>query len=151
MNLETVEQRCVAYLRDVQKPFVMISQLLDVLHEDEDLRELDKAQLLDFLRNHELFTVFDPISLPENPEELEELRQAGMMTEPGVMLTSRIPSKEELFTAMEQQMGTMLNALESALSQARDNDPSLAMRVQSILKRARDIQHQLEHPDLGKS
>lgn len=151
MNLETVEQRCVAYLRDVQKPFVMISQLLDVVHEDEDLRELDKAQLLDFLRNHELFTVLDPISLPEDPEELEELRRAGMMTEPGVMLTSRVPSKEELFTAMEQQMGTMLNALESALSQARDNDPSLAMRVQSILKRARDIQHQLEDPDLGKS
>lgn len=150
MNLEAIEQRCIAYLRDAQKPFTPIAALLAVVHEDEDTAGVTEAELLAFLRKHELFTVVDPRGQDESDTgEQAQLAAAGMITTPVVMLTARIPTKAELAGAMQQNMGTMLNALEAAMNQARvDNKPQLAMEVQTVLKRARELQQKMNDAGL---
>jgi hypothetical protein len=148
MNLEAIEQRCLVYLQDVRKPLVPIARLLDVLREDEDCADVSEAELLAFLRKHELFTVIEPYGMAEDGNS-EELESAGIMTTPNVMLATRVPSKTELTSALHEQMGTMLNALETALNQARNgNNPKLAMQVQAVLKRARELQQKLDDSGL---
>ncbi|NUM56050.1 MAG: hypothetical protein HUU46_20615 [Candidatus Hydrogenedentes bacterium] len=151
MNLEAIEQRCLAYLRDAPKPLAPIAHLLNVVREDEECGGITESELLGFLRKHELFTVIDPHgSGALGEDELEELAAAGLMTGPVVMLTARIPSKAEVVQAMQQNMGTMLNALEAAMNQARgENNPKLAMEVQAILKRARDLQQKMDDAGLA--
>ena len=150
MNLESIEQRCLAYLQEVQKPMVPIAQLLRFVHEDEDSADVTESELLGFLRKHELFTVIEPQGLTESAGKMKELEAAGFMTTPSVILTTRLPSKNELAEAMQLQMGTMLNALEAAMNQARgENNPRLAMEVQAILKRARDLQQKIDDAGLA--
>lgn len=150
MNLESIEQRCLAYLQEAQKPMVPIAQLLRVVHEDEDSVGVTENELLAFLREHELFTVIEPQGLTESGGDVKELEAAGFMTTPSVILTTRLPSKNELAEAMQQQMGTMLNALEAAMNQARgENNPRLAMEVQAILKRARELQQKMDDAGLA--
>ena len=150
MNLESIEQRCLAYLQEMQKPMVPIAQLLRVVHEDEDSADVTEHELLGFLRKHELFTVIEPQGLAEFGGDTHDLEAAGIMTSPRVILTTRLPSKGELAEAMQQQMGTMLNALEAAMNQARGgNNPRLAMEVQAILKRARELQQKMDDAGLA--
>ena len=149
MNLELIEQRCLAHLKEVRRALVPYSKLVAHIREDEDCGDVDERDLLDFLRNHELFTVVEPLAATGNPESRREAEEAGMMTEPGVILTTRLPSQAELSASLEQQMGTMLNALEAAMNQARNEDnPKLAMQVQGMLKRARELQQKLEDEGL---
>lgn len=144
MNLESVEQRCLAFLGETPNPLVPVARLLDELRQDEDCAGVTEAELLGFLRKHELFTVVDPLSLPSDPAELAELEAAGMMTKPRVMLTSRTPTKAELIEALQRNMGTMMNALDAAMNQARgERNPEMAMGVQAVLKRARDMQKKM--------
>ncbi len=150
MNLESIEQRCLAYLQEVSKPMVPIAQLLRVVHEDEDSAHVTENDLLAFLRKHELFTVIEPQGLAESGGNANELEAAGILTSPSVILATRLPSKNEMVEAMQQQMGTMLNALEAAVSQARgENNPRLAMEVQAILKRARELQQKMDEAGLA--
>ena len=145
MNLETIEQRCLSYLMDVRKPLAPIAQVLDVLREDEDCAGVSEAELVGFLRKHELFTVIDPPELTADEDgDLPNLETAHTMTGPSVILTTRLPSKAELTNAVQQQMGTMLNALEAAMGRARgENNPKLALEVQAVLKRARELQQKI--------
>jgi hypothetical protein len=145
MNLETIEQRCLVYLSEVKRPLTPIAQLLNVLREDEDCADVSEAELLGFLRKHELFTVVEPQGLAADGE----LADAGLMSTPSVILTTRLPSKTELANALQQHMGTMLNALEAAVDQARnENNPKLAMEAKAVLKRARELQEKMDDAGL---
>ena len=149
MNLEAIEQRCLAYLKDVQRPLVPVSKLLAHIQEDEECGLVDERELLGFLRLHELFTVVDPLGLAGDAKSARDAEEAGMMTEPAVILSTRLPSQAELAASLEQQMGTMMNALEATMQQARTEDnPKLAMQVQGMLKRARDLQQRLSDEGL---
>jgi len=149
MNLEAIEQRCLAFLGDLPNPLARIERVVEELRRYDDCADITEAELLAFLRKDPLFTVVDPLTLPSDPAELAELEEAGMMTGPRVMLTSRTPSKAELIGALQRNMGTMMNALEAAMEQARGGgDPDRAMDVQAVLKRARDLRRKFDDSGL---
>ena len=55
MNLEAIEQRVLRFLKQAKNPLVPFDQLLEYLQREEDLGAFTESELLDFLRDHELF------------------------------------------------------------------------------------------------
>lgn len=149
MNLEAIEQRCVAYLKETPHAVVPVPALMEHLRQDEDCADVNEVELLGFLRRHELFTVIEPMTFGEDLVDPVEIETARLMNAPKVILKTRLPSKTELSDALHEQMGTMMNALEAAMNQARGkNNPKRAMEVQAILKRARDLQQKMDDAGL---
>jgi len=150
MNLETIEQRTLAYLRDSPRLIVPISEVLKMLDEDEDCQGMDQVRLLQFLREHELFVIVDPNDA-DKPHGAAMQSELGLLTEPGVSLTERIPSNDQVLASMADALDSMMKALETGTSQARsDSDPQRALRVQNILKRARELHEKMRITGLSK-
>ncbi|MDZ4861699.1 MAG: hypothetical protein SGI88_22220 [Candidatus Hydrogenedentes bacterium] len=148
MNLEAIEQRCLAYLGDTPRVITPISELLRMLDQDEDCQGMDEARLARFLREHELFSVIDPATIERDSESAIQ-SELDVMTETGVLLTGRIPSNDQVLASMAHSLDTMMKALESGTEKARnDSDPKRALRVQNILKRARELHQKMNETGL---
>ncbi len=120
MNLEAIEQKCLAYLMQVSRPVIPVSQLLRYLHRDAEFVEVSERELVDFLRKHELFTVLDPIGLASDPYGAKALEEAGISMGTSVMLETRVPTKRQLAEMMNEQLDTILSSLETAATEAQE-------------------------------
>ena len=118
MNLEAVEQKCLAYLMQVSRPIVSVEQLLRYLHRDAEFADVSERELLAFLRNHELFTVLEPTGLAADPEGAKALADAGVTVGSSVILETRVPTKRQLAEQMNEQLDTLLASLETAAEEA---------------------------------
>ena len=144
MNLEAVEQRCLSYLMNTNKLMTPVSELLQMLDQDDECQGMDVDKLLRFLGEHELFSVFEPIGLQFGLSR-EELGKYGLVSEPSVILTTRMPTQVQMVASMASALGTMMNAMEAALRQAEeDNDQKRVRNTQAILGRARALQEKLQ-------
>ena len=124
MILEAVEQRCLNYLKQVKNPLAPMHAVLHYVREHADCAEVTEQELIGFLSKHELFHVI----APEPPEEVR------------VILVTRIPSKAEIRTAMNDQCSNMIDALEKALREAEAcGDEATQARVAEMLERARTL------------
>ncbi len=143
MNLEAVEQKCLAYLMQVSRPVVSLDRLLRHLHRDTETADVSERDLLDFLRNHELFTVLDPIGLAADPAGAKTMEEAGVSVGPSVILETRVPTKRQLAEQMNEQLDLLVASLETATEEAQQMGDEarceqlalLRARINSLKKR----------------
>lgn len=145
VNLEEIEQRCLKYLMESGNPFVPVDTLLRFLQRRDEFPGLDEAELIRFLRHHELFHVVDPLPLTDDPGAVRELEQAGFLPRPRVVLVTRIPSARDVKTGMLEELGRMLEALSAALDEARlQRDRDKARTLRTLIRRAEVLAERIE-------
>ena len=132
MELEAVEQKTLSYLKQVQNPLVPVSRLLRHLHQDEAFASVTERELLEFLRDHELFTVIETAGIGLDLVAADDLAEAGVSMEPRVILCTRVPTREQLGEQIGAEFDTMVQALNAALTEARDEGH--AERVPAIMR-----------------
>lgn len=145
MNLEEIEQRCLKYLMEVSTPFVPVETLLRFLQRKGEFPDVTEAQLVEFLRKHELFRVIEPLPPTEDPEATRELAEAGFIPRPRVVLVTRMPTARDLKAGMQEELGRMMEALAAALEEARlKRDRGKAKNLRALLRRAGELQERIE-------
>ena len=144
MDLEAVEQACLSYLKQVSNPLVPISRLMRHLSENEQTGAVPEAQLIEFLRDHELFEVFDPLGVTGGANRAAALTGAGFDLEARVVLTTRVPSAGELAEQLKGQIDLLMQALTAAAAEAqKSGDPDRSRQVIRLLDRAKEIRERL--------
>lgn len=142
MNLEDVEQKTLAYLKQVSNPLVRIDVLFDHLKRELDLGSFSKEDLTDFLEEHDLFRVLDPVVADDEAGRL--MGEAGFLTEPSVILDTRMPARTELAATMLDQLDRLGEALIRALQEAREQENAEAeTQVKMALERAARLRQQV--------
>ena len=76
--------------------------LLEYLQREEDLGAFTESELLDFLRDHELFEVVDPIQFDARDLQEADLNGAGLRLVPHVILTTRVPTERQMAEQMSR-------------------------------------------------
>jgi hypothetical protein len=143
MNLETVEEKCLAYLRQAPNPLVPVDMLLEFCRRDPECGKLERQELLDFLRPHEL------VKVVEGPEEGEEIGQdtfgeAGINMGPRVILNSRVPTKEQMADMIAAQMRNMTEMLVEALDLARKaKDEAHIQELETALQKSEALRQKM--------
>ena len=107
MNLEAIEQRTLSLLKQAMNPLVPFDTLVEHLRREEELGEFSNAELLDFLRHHELFEVVEPLKLAAQGIPEAVFADAGLRLSPHVILNTRVPTERQ----MADQMGRQLRSL----------------------------------------
>jgi hypothetical protein len=145
MDLEAVERKCLAYLKQVQNPLVPISQLFRHLTLDESLVLPSEAQFIAFLREHELFKVIDPVGLAADSAGAKSMQEAGLNAEPFVVLCTRVPTENDLADMLRDQMRQIVSALFVATRQAQESgNEEYYARAKELLQRASTLEGQLD-------
>ncbi len=146
MNLEQIEQDTLAYLSQSSNPLVRISTVHQHVTSKSDTISISLEEYSDFLESHDLMKVTDPFALAEDDETFRALGEAGLPTNPCVILESRVPSMHDLGTTIVEQLVSMTDALAKALKEARGTGDSVRgheiyetlERVESLKKRVID-------------
>ena len=145
MNLEVVEQKCLNYLKQASNPLVDVDVLYRHVSQDGSAGALSRADLVDFLRHHELFKVMEPVGMAVDPETERLLGEAGLPAAPQAILCTRIPTQAELAEAIRQQLERMGSALVSALREAREHDDEArAANIETALQRMQHLEQKLK-------
>lgn len=148
MNLEALEQKCLAYLMQVSRPVVPVEQLLRYLQRDEAFASVTQWELVDFLRKHELFTLLDPIGLAADREGMKRMAEAGIPVGPSVILETRIPTKAQMAEQLAFQLETLIKSLQTAAVEAREQDDGKRLTlVEQMLHRAEVLRERLKKLD----
>ncbi len=142
MNLEKIERRCLELLKKSQRALIPFSTVLDYVRKDKDAATIKPEELLTFLRHHELFRVFDPVSGLSglNPSD----KGSAFLKEPSVALCTRLPSTHEIQTLMREQLDDLIKALEGALEEGTIEDPIKEEQLSFLLERAYSLRKKLE-------
>lgn len=134
-NLERIEQRTLAHLRQSINPVVPVDALLAHLHDDDLLTDVSLPELLSFLRHHDLFRVF----------EIPRLVDGEVATGPAVVLESRIPTQREMLAHLFGELEKMEGALLEAVRQARaDADLDKLRALNGLLDRLSEIRERIK-------
>lgn len=141
MSLETIEQKCLNYLKQVTNPLVDVQVLHRHVTQDVEGGGLSYADLLDFLRHHELFKVMEPIGMAVDSDTEQLLGEAGLPATPQVILCTRIPTQGELAQAIRDQLDQMKSALVSAMREASERGDDAR---QDAVRRALEKMQMLE-------
>ena len=146
MNLEIIEQRCLAYLKQVSNPLVPFESIVRHLRSAAACPPFEEAELLAFLRKHELFRVIDPPQEHDAPEIGAGLDAMGVFTGPQVILDTRVPTVGEAGDLIDQSLACMSEALDRAMDVARETDDKEAQdRVLDVMARARKLKEMVHH------
>ncbi len=136
MSLEHVEEYCVKFLEQTESPIVPVVTLLRYLQQQVEFNQLTERDLVDFLRDHELFTLLE---LGDEEQDAER-EAAGIPTGPRVILKTRIPTKAEFGVLIDKQLEKMADALEKALDAAEDEGrEDAAVKLRETLDRAEKL------------
>lgn len=144
MNLEAIEQECLAYLMQVSNPLAPLENLVRHLRSREQCAEFTEAQLLQFLRQHELFKVIEPAPADQDPDVARQLAELGVPTGPRVVLVTRIPTSAQIAGMLQEQLEVMTNALAKAMAEAKEKgDTNTEDRVLDALARAEKLKKKI--------
>lgn len=144
MNLETVEQRCLGYLKQVSAVAVPVERLLRHVRHDEACRDIEQRELVSFLSRHELFRVVNPLADTLGAEAAAQLNAMGIPTGARVMLSTRTPTTADLAGMMREQIVVLKESLNAAIVEAREEeDPERARELIAVASRADDIDRKL--------
>lgn len=144
MSLEEIEQKTLQYLKQVSNPLVRIEVLLDHLREDGALRDLDESRLIEFLDDHELFRIIEPLAPLGDVLQTEALSDADFANDRCVILDTRVPSQDHLLAMMTEQVSKMVDSLKAAFEEAKSSgDVGRMQTLQEILQRSSELQKKL--------
>jgi len=138
VNLEAVETECVRYLRQVANPIVPLHTLLRHLWQEDQFEAVTEPDLLGFLREHELFYVYECTA--DEPDQYKRLEEAGILTGPRVILKDRMPTQTQMTLMMQAELDSMTTALNNALETAEQaGNAEASKRIREILARAEKL------------
>lgn len=144
MNLEDIEQKTLHFLKQVSNPLVRLDVLLDHLRENSTLPDLDETRLIEFLADHELFRIIEPLAQLGDSQQTEALSKTGFASDRCVILDSRVPSQDHLLAMMTDQVGRMIDSLKAAFEEAKSaGDVGRMQTLQEILGRSSELQKKL--------
>jgi hypothetical protein len=151
MNLELVEQLCFLILTESENPLVPIDVLLAHLREEPACEAITNQELLQFLRDHTMFKVVEPLAIPATAAMADQFTEAGVSTTPRVILASRVPTPPALLAQMYEELTVLANALNSALADSeRRGAPKEVEQAQSLLLRVEAFREKLRQADEGR-
>lgn len=143
MNLELVEQRCLKYLEQTASPLAPLRTLLAHLWKDEQLADVSEQDLLSFLRKHEQVHVIEADESTD-PEQAEAMAEAGFSQGPYIILRTRVPTKSEMASLIQDQLEKMTAALEGALNEAiNSGDAENQRKVEELLEKSQEFREKL--------
>lgn len=144
-NLEDIEQTTLSYLKQVSNPLVTLEQLTRHLQQRIEDLDVSEAELIEFLDDHELFTVFRPMGMAAESDGAQLLSDAGVKAEVCVMLETRVPTQTQLAEMFAGQFGRMREALQAAQQEAaQQNDEVRAQKVRTLLARLDSLEQRLK-------
>jgi len=150
MNLEAIEQHVLSYLGQTSNPLVRVDVVYAHLRDSGLADGLDLARLKSFLSRHELVRIMEAPLLPHGAT-----RGGGATdTEDAyAILTSRVPSPEQISTMMLDQLVALEEALLSARAQALElGDPARTGPIEMALRRAAALREKLTaRPDANNN
>ncbi|PCJ65056.1 MAG: hypothetical protein COA73_03250 [Candidatus Hydrogenedentota bacterium] len=145
MNFEDIEQKTLLYLQQANNPLVRIDVLHQHLSNDLPKDLMSLQDFLEFLNQHELFRVINPLPMEENPGMKDVFDEAGFASEPCVLLDTRIPTSEQTYGMMLSQLSTLNNALGLAMREARDNnDTARVHAIKMAIERSVKLNERVE-------
>ena len=147
MNLEDIEQIALNYLEQTTNPLVQISVLYDHIKSKSEDDIVSLQDFTDFLKEHDLIKIMDPLVLTSNKTLAQSLKVSGLTSSPCAILSTRIPSAQDLAAAMVDQLSSMTQALSTALAEARSiGNTEKAHEIYETLERIKALEGQLiEH------
>lgn len=141
-NLETIEQRCLSYLEQVNNPLARLDALHEFLTKGESAIRLTQGELKDFLVKHERFRIIEPLELPQEDDTVSV--EPGLAACPYVILETRLPSEREMATMMLDQLNDMHQALGVAHDEAQNKHDTARMNsLQRTLERLQQLKNKL--------
>ena len=142
MNLEEIETLCINYLSQKSNPLVQVSALHKHLQRQDDKDLLSEQELLKFLRAHELFQVVEG---PGDTDQLDPalFATAGLDATPRVILSSHIPSRDQMLAMMAQQLEEMTAALLKAQASAEKEGVVDPEKLQEALERTEALKEKM--------
>ncbi len=136
MNLEKIEEKCIHYLGQAGVPLVPIDTLLEFCRRDPECGKLDRQELLDFLRPHELVQVMEGPDVGDAVDQ-QAFRTAGINMGARVILNTRIPAREEMAEMLIEQLKDMTDVLIEALAQAKkDGNADRISHLEATLQKS---------------
>lgn len=144
MQIERVEELCLNYLSQCTNPLVPINALLEHCRRDPLCAELQQAQLIDFLKHHELVHVVEPADTNVLGPEL--FSGVGLNDGPQAILKSRFPSREEVGVTLQEHLKRMTSALATALEEAEREqcDPAALEQLREAMAKAQALKEKME-------
>lgn len=143
MNLEKLEQVCLAYLSQATNPLTPIRALHAHCKRDEDFAQLTERELIEFLRPHEEVTILEGPA-PGEAVDSGMFAEAGIEMGPRAILRQRMPAARDLILMMDQQLDVMLKTLEDAQEQAeRDGEESRLAQLSIARARAEMLRQRM--------
>ncbi|HOD50247.1 MAG TPA: hypothetical protein PLM14_16280 [Candidatus Hydrogenedentes bacterium] len=140
MNLEAIEQRTLSLLKQAMNPLVPFDTLVEHLRREEELGEFSNAELLDFLRHHELFEVVEPLKLAAQGIPEAVFADAGLRLSPHVILNTRVPTERQMAEQMGRQLRSLADALSAAMAAAKEQgQPDRAQALIKLLARTEEL------------
>ncbi len=140
MSLEAIEEHSLNYLAQVSNPLVRIEVLLAHLRDRGLADSIDAGQLKDFLSRHERVRIMEP-----------PVPAPGMQSDSGepegayAILTTRVPTPEQLAAMMLEQLHTLEQALISARQAAlEDGDAARVGPLDEALRRVAVLHKRLD-------
>lgn len=144
-NLESIEQTALKYLGQMSKPATPVDRLHRHLARKGLCGDWTQADLIRFLREHELFHVLEPAGLEAAPGGREALEAAGLDTGPKVCLADRLPSPAELARMMDGEISQLVEALAAALEEARANAAMDRVKaIEQLMAKAETLRDRLK-------
>jgi hypothetical protein len=127
---------------------VAVKKLHELLGEEKSEFDLNSEDLIAVLEADERFRISKrpDDSEEEWPDEQDSaMRELGYYKGPRVMLVSRTPSRDELFSAMQAKMDRTLDSLKQAYRvQPEDSSGETDEQLIQIMKQTTEMQKKLE-------
>ena len=143
MNLETIEEKCLNYLRQASNPLVPVDSLLEFCRRDPECGKLDRQELLDFLRPHELVKVIEG---PDVDDAIDQgtFGAAGINMGPRAILNTRVPTRDQMADMIIDQMKNMTDMLVEALDLARKaKDEAHIRELETALQKSEALREKM--------
>lgn len=140
MSLEEIEQDALHYLAESENPLVQVEALYRHVTSRNESHAISLEDFMDFLEQHELVKVTDPMAYAEPDSMLAALEHAGLPTNPCAILEERVPNRRDLAVSMLEQLETLTKSLSAALQEARGTgDSARAHTIYETLERVKKL------------
>lgn len=124
----------------VSNPLAPVENLVRHLRTRAPCPEFTEEQLLEFLRNHELFRVIEPPESDQDSNVTRQLTELGVPSGPRVVLATRFPTSAQIAGMIQEQLDAMTDALAKAMAEAKEKgDTETEDRVLDALVRAEKL------------
>lgn len=144
MNLERVEELCLRYLGQAVNPLVPVEKLHAYLEREDAEQAPTMPRLLNFLRHHAEIIVLEGPG-EDDPVGTEGFAAAGFMMGPRAMAKTRVPSREQMFAMMFEQIDEMREKLDSALESAREaKNAGLVAQLEGAIRRSEELRAKIQ-------